>query len=267
MRMFDKDMYIYLSGDTTINALENEYGTDLDGMCILVDDGNLLYSAMHKRSSSRWSTAISVLYSEGKYKFGIQRESFVLTGRISFVINISAPAFQRHKTELFDVTLGDRVFIAHSWLKSAEHFACARRFEESGDLRSPIFIDERYSKTIRNLSEYEDELWAYAKDYGILAVRNPAECLDIVKAIVSENARLNLRNYIREDDIELVRILRPYNIDPMVPNEPRVIGFLKEGRTYKDICHLLGVPLDYKTTISHYRKRAELRGALDVSRS
>jgi len=264
-QMFDKDMYIWLSGDTTINALVQEYGTNLDGKSIDVDEGALLFTAMHKRSSSRWLTGFSHLYSEEKYKFGIQRDRFELRGRISLVINIPAPQFYRHKTELFDVTLADRALILHSWLKSAQHHRIMERFRRTMELESEVFVTERYNKTIRNLGEYRDELWTYAKEYGTLAVRSPAECEDIVTAIASENARINLRNYICDDDIELVRILRPYNIDPQVPDEPRVIGFLKENRTYKDICHLLDKPLSYYSTISHYKKRALQRGALDVS--
>jgi len=264
-QMFDEDKYIWLSGDTTINALVQEYGTNLDGKSIDVDEGSLLFSAMHKRSASRWLTCVSHLYSEERYKFGIQREQFELKGRISLVINIPAPQFYKHKNELFDVTLADRALILHSWLKAEEHRRCKERFERTMKLDSGVFITERYNRTIRNLNEYRDELWAYAKDYGILAVRSPAECYDIVTAIASENARINHRNFLAEDDMTLVRLLRAYNIDPQVPDEPRVIGFLKEGRTYKDICHLLGRPLSYSSTISHYRKRAEQRGALDVS--
>ena len=96
-------------------------------------------------------------------------------------------------------------------------------------------------------------------------MRSTAECLDIVTAIVSENARFNLRNYLTQDDINLARMLRGYNIDPMVPDEYRVIGFLKEGRSYKDICKLLGKPASYKSTISHYKKKATQRGVIDVS--
>jgi hypothetical protein len=264
-QMFDKDMYIWLSGDTTINALENEFGVDLDGKCIDIDEGSLLFTAMHKRSSNRWLTCVSHLYSEERYKFGIERDSFVLKGRISLVINIPTPQFYKHKNELFDVTLADRAFILHSWLKSEEHRRCKERFERTAKLDSGVYITERYNRTIRNLNEYKDELWSYAKDYGILAVRSPAECYDIVIAIASENARINQRNYLTEDDINLVRMLRSYNVDPQVPDEPRVIGFLKEGRTYKDVCHLLGKSQSYYSTISHYKKRALQRGALDVS--
>jgi hypothetical protein len=264
-QMFDKDMYIWMSGDTTINALKNEYGTDLDGKSLNLDEGSLLFNAMHKRSSNRWLTGVSHLYSEERYKFGIERESFELTGRISLVINIPAPQFYKHKQELFDVTLADRAFIPHSWLKAEEHRQCKERYERTAKLKPHIFIIERYSRTIRNLNEYKDELWAYAKDYGILAVRSPAECYDIVQAIASENARINLRNYLTQDDMNVVRMYRSYNVDPKVPDEPRVIGFLKEGRTYRDICHLLGKNERYKSTISHYKKRAELRGALDVN--
>jgi len=127
-----------------------------------------------------------------------------------------------------------------------------------------IKFTKHYNRTIRNLSEYESDIQKIAEDYAGLAVRSPFECEDIITAIVSENARINHRNYVCDDDIRLAKMLKPYNIDPMVPDKPRVIEFLKQGRSYPDICRLLNKPLSYKSTISHFKKQALQTGALDL---
>ena len=51
-------------------------------------------------------------------------------------------------------------------------------------------------------------------------------------------------------------MLKPYNIDPTVPDKQRVIAFLKEGKPPKEIIQILGKKPNYKTTISKYKKQA-----------
>lgn len=264
-RFFDKDMYMYIVGEKTIHGMVKDYGEDWDEKCIIMNDGNLLFKAVAKRGRERWMSATSVLLTEGKYPYSDNIQSFTITGKISIIINLATPSFSRHKNEIFESTLGNRMFIAHAWLKEKENIQCKRNFANTKRLKPKVKITERYSRRIKNISEYEKDLEHYAKDYGILSVRSTAECLDIVTAIASENARFNNRNYLIEDEIALVRMLRSYNVDPRVPNEPRVVGFLKEGRSYKDICHLLGRPRSYFSTISHYKKKAVERGVLDVT--
>jgi len=262
--MFDDSMYIYVGGETTIHGLKNDYGTDFDGKCLLVNDGNLLFKSLGKRSRDRWLSAISVLLTEKEYPYSDNVQRFKLIGKVSLIINLATPSYTRHKNEIFETTLGDRMFIVHAWMKEKYNLQCKRNYDRTKKLHAKVLITEHNNRTIQNFGEYEDELLAYARDYAILGVRSTPECLDIVKAIVRENARINDRNYISEDDIMLVRMLRRYNIDPFVPDEPRVVGFLKEGRNYPDICHLLGKKPNYYSTITYYKKRAMQRGVLDA---
>lgn len=264
-KFFDKELYIYITGEKTIHGMLKDHGEDWDEICIIINDGNLLFKALGKRTRERWLSAMSVVLTEESYKYSDNVQSFEITGKISIIINLATPSFTRHKNEIFESTLGNRLFIAHAWLKERENLRCKKNFENTKRLKPKVKITERYNRRIKNIREYSKILEHYAKDYGILSVRSTAECLDIVKAIASENARFNQRNYLTDDDIKLVRMLRGYNIDPMVPDEPRVTGFLKEGRSYKDICHLLGRPRSYFSTISYYKKKALQRGVIDVS--
>lgn len=265
MRIFHKDLYINLSGDETVHGLKNDYGTELNGKCLMLDEGNLLFKAMHKRSSIRWQSAIAQLYTRELYVFSTEQNRFELKGKISFVINIVTPAWKRHKDEIFETTLGDRALVLHSWLTKEEHYACKKRFKDTMWMKPPLFIGERYSEPIRNLDEFDGQLKAYAEDYATLAERSPAECLDLVTAIASENARLNQRNYLTSDDMTVVRILRPYNFYPLSTVGIKILAYLKEGRRHTDICHLLGKePSRFLPLISYYKKKYLERGALDL---
>lgn len=263
-KMFNEDFYIYIKGDKTIHSLVDDYGENWDCKCLMLNDGNLLFKSMATKSKERWLSAISVLLTEGVYEYGSRIDKFTIRGKVSLIINLTTPSYYRHKNEIFETTLGNRLFIAHAWLKEKYNLQCKKNFDNTKGLASGILITEPYNRTIRNEGEYEKELLAYAKDYAILSVRSVAETLDIVKAIAFENARINQRNYLTDDDMEIVRMFREYNIDPMVPDEPRVILGLKEGRTYTDICHLLQKPTSYKSTISYYHKKALQKGVLDA---
>jgi hypothetical protein len=266
-QMFSKEMYIHIVGEQTIHRIAENYGTDLDGKCILIDDGNLLFSNLAYRTKMRWLSLVSTLLTQRKAVYGDKMNEFTLTGRVSLAINMATPSWNRHKNEIFETNLGNRAFIVHPTFTDYQRIEARKTFKETKKVKPHVFISERNNRTIKNLSEYEEELLAYAKDYAILSIRNTTECQDIIEAIVKTNARINDRNYVCDDDLRLIRMLRQYNIDPNVPDEPRVIGFLKEGRSSKDICHLLGKPLKtYKSTISYYRKKGLERGTLDYEK-
>ncbi|MCL6579045.1 MAG: hypothetical protein K6T73_06615 [Candidatus Bathyarchaeota archaeon] len=265
MKFFSDDMYIYISGEKTIHGMVKDYGRIWNNKCLVVNDGTLLFSSLAKRSRDRWLTAISVLLTEKKYEYSDNVQRFKVLGKISLLVNLATPSFAYYKNELFRATLGNRLFVVHGWLNREANRRCKANYEKTAQMPLPLKekITEHYNRTIRNLNEYKKEIEFYADEYSALAVRNPIECQDIVTAIISENARINKRNRICDDDIKLVRMLRYYNIDPEVPDEPRVIEFLKQGRSYEDICHLLNKPRSYYSTISYYRKKAKRIGALD----
>jgi len=264
MKMFSEDFYIYISGEKTIHGMVKDYGKVWHKRCLIINDGNLLFSALSKRSRDRWLSAISVLLTEKRYEYSDNINRFTVIGWISLLINIPTPSYTYYKNELFRTTLGNRTLIVHPWLTAKQNRRCKDAFEKTKNMKFKDKITERYKRTIKNLSEYKEQIRTYADDYSALAVKSPSECEDHITAIVTTNARLNHRNYIHEDDMLLVRMLRNYLIDPLVPNEPRVIEFLKQGRSYPDIIHLLGKKRSYYATISYYKKKAIKRGVLDV---
>ena len=266
MSMFPEDFYIDLSGDVTIHGLKEDYGENLHGKCLMVDDGNLLFRAMHPRSRSRWLSAIAQLYSRGRYDFSVRQERFELRGNISFVINITPDLWESNKEQIYGTTIGDRALILHSWLQRKQAFECKKRFETTEGMKSPVFIKERYPAKIRNLREYEGQLKVYAEQYSILAERSVLECYDLVIAIVSENARINKRDYICEDDIKVLELLQPYNKYPLAKESQKILLELKRGRRPIDICHILGwEPERGLPKISYWKKKFIKQGVLDIS--
>lgn len=265
MRMFTKDWTIPIEGEKTIHCMEKDYGDDWDGKCVCVDDANTMFSDMAMRTRQRWLSAFSMLISGKKYEYGDKvNGSFTITGRISLLINLAAPSYSMHKNELSNTTLGNRLFIVHRWLPIAENRECKKNFTETMGLKPKFLkIEEHYNRRVRNFSDYEGRVEQLADDYSALAVRSPSECQDIITAIVRENARLNERNYVCDDDIMLVRMLRPYNKDPMMPDKPRVVEFLRQERSFSDIIKLLGKSRSYYPTLSRIKKEAKEKGAID----
>jgi hypothetical protein len=265
-KMFSEDMYVYIGGEQTVHRLKKDYGEDLNKKAILVNDGNMLFSAMARHTKDRWLGGMACLLTERSFPYGDNVDSFRLHGKISLLINLATPAFNRNKSEIFNTTIGNRLWIAHSWLTEEHNFQCKRNMDSTKGLSSNVFITEHYNRTIRNVSEYDKELVRFAKRYGVYSVRSAPECLDIVTAIACENARINHRNYLCEDDMELLRSLEDYNIDPLVPEHHRIIQGLRDELSPSDICHILHKSPSYKTTISKVKRKATESGALDAKR-
>lgn len=272
-RFFSKDMYLELSGDETLHGLKKTYGErvnakdyeyllNLHNKCLIIDEGNLLLQAMNTKSKYRLLSSIAKLFTSWRSDYKSELGSFRVVGRITIIMNIVTELFAKMEFVLRMSTIGQRSYIGFTWLTDKEKIRIRENYRKFRKIKPEIRI-EPYRRTIKNLGEYEGELVSLAKDYAILGIRNLTETLHITEALACQNACLNGRNYLTEDDIKVVRMLRSYVSDPRKTDTIRVIGFLKEGRTYRDICHLLNKPLHFKTTISRIKKRAEMRGILD----
>jgi len=274
-RFFNRDRYLDLSGDETVHGLKNAYGTPfpqskkfetlviLSGKCLCVDEGNLLLRAMSGKGKIRWLSGFSQLYSKGHYDYVSELGSFRIVGRISLIINITTDLYAKSENVLRDTTLGQRSVTLFTWLKDSEKVHVRENFRRFRGLKPKITLSEPYDRTIKNLGEYRGELASLAKDYAILGVRNLSETLEVTEGMATQNARLNQRNRLCKDDMDVVRMLRGYTINPRRKNFVRVVGFLKEGRSYSDIIHLLRRPRSYYSTISRWKNIAQNRGLLD----
>jgi hypothetical protein len=275
LRFFNRNRYLDLSGDETIHGLKNSYGKPfshskkfetlviLHGRCLCVDEGNLLLRAMSGRGKIRWLSACSQLYSKERYDYVSELGSFRVVGRITLIINITTDLYAKAENVLRDTTLGQRSLTVFTWLKDSEKVHVRENFRKFKKLKPEITLSEPYDRAIKNLGEYRGELTGLAKDYAVLGVRNLSETLEVTEGMATQNARLNQRNRLCKDDIDVIRMLRGYTINPRRKNFVRVVGFLKEGRSYSDIIHLLRKPRSYYSTISRWKKIAQNRGLLD----
>lgn len=262
MKFFSKDLYRYMEGEMTIHAIDREWGNELGKTTIIVNDGNLLFSSFAQRTRVRLFGALSTLISEGRWHYGDFKTEFTLTGKIVLIINLATPQYQRHKGELYLTTLGNRMLLLHAWLSTEQQFEAKRNFSETIGLKPPIIVDEVKKRTIKNLNQIDERIIRYSEDYSGLAVRAQSEMYDFVKGLIIANCLLNKRNRIIEDDFNIIDLLRPYLADSTVPDTHRVIEYLKQGRSYKDICNLLGKGEGYKSTISKIAKRSKIQGGV-----
>jgi len=263
MRFFSKDLYKNMMGEMTIHAFKREWGEDLGRICISLNDGTLLFSNLGSRTKARWMTAVSSLYTEKRYHYSDNFGHFDLRGQISLIINIATPSYKYYKGELDRTTLNNRLMRIHAWLHKQERHECKRKYSATKKLKPTVKIEKIYPLRIKNISDYEGEIRTYADLYSALAVRHPDEVEDLLKGAIKAQCNINHRNYMGEDEIKLIKTLKPYMVDPIVKDYSRIVELLKLEKSYRDICILLKKPLDYKSTISKVRTRARTTGALD----
>jgi hypothetical protein len=252
-----------MEGEMTTHAINREWGENLGKIAIVVNDGNLLFSSFAQRTRVRLWGALSALLTEGRYHYGDFRTSFTLKGQISLIFNLATPQYQRHKRELVETTLDNRILTLHAWVNNKEQFETKEKYSKTIGLKPPIKIDSLRNRTIKNLSEYSSIIIHYADDYSALAVRAPGEIYDLLLGMVNANCAINDRNRITGDEIFLIKLLKDYIKDPATPDTPRVIELLKQGRSYGDICNILGKGDGYKSTISKINKKLKFRGDVE----
>jgi hypothetical protein len=252
-----------MEGEMTAHAIAREWGEDLGPIAIIVNDSNLLFNSFAPKTRTKLFGAFCTLITEGRWHYGDFKTGITLKGKIVLIMNLASPQYKRHKWELDETTLGNRVLTIHAWLNNKEQFETKKRYGDTIGLKPPIKIHELKNRTIKNLSEYDDKIKHYAEDYSGLAVRPPGEMYDLLKGLVITNCSLNERNRVTDDEIFIIKLLKPYLIDPSVPDTHRVMEFLKLGRSYKDICNILGREEGYKSTISKIARNSKMRGDVD----
>lgn len=263
MRMCTHDMYKHMIGEMTIHGVRKRWGSDLGKVGIPINDGVLLFSALASRTKARWLGGFSCLMTEGKYEYDSAPYSFTLKGQITLIINIATPSYRYYKGELDRSTMNNRLMRLHAWLHKQERDECREKYAKTVDLRPRVKIGIFRARTIKNISDYMGEIKTYADLYSALAVRSPDEVEDLLIGMVKAHCGINRRNYMMDDDLIPIKMLKPYMVDPLVPDRHRVIELLRLGKSYRDICILLKKHLSYKSTISKVRTRARITGALD----
>ena len=259
--IFPKKYWIDVGSDFTIHGLYEEYGENIDGKTLMVNDATVLFSSKSARTKERLVGALAELLSDEVFKYKDFRHQWTIRGKCTAIINQTTESFNYYKNKLEYSTVLERFLVLHYKLTLEE-----QRESRAFILRKykpEIKVEEIKPRTIKNLKKYDNVIKEYAMDYSALSLRAYNSCKDMIVAMVKSHAILNERNYITLDDLYLVRMVRDYLKDPFAPNDPIIIECLRQGRTYRDICLLLNKKLSYKAYVSKVARKAKERGLID----
>ena len=87
--VFNKEFWIDLRSDFTVNSLRRYKRRLPLGICFLVNDATLLLASKIQRFKDRIINGFSELLSDGKYVYQNFREKFTLEGSVTTIWNIT----------------------------------------------------------------------------------------------------------------------------------------------------------------------------------
>lgn len=260
IRIFPEKSVIDLGSDFTIHGLHKEFGEDLDETTLNVNDGTILFASKSARAKDRLTGAFTELLSDEKYCYKDFKNQWTIKGKCTAIVNQTAESFNNYKNRLFGLTLSERFFTAHYRLTLSEQKQCMPQKLKNFHLMDSITIKPRQ---IKNLNKFTNTINKHSLDYSALSLRSYNGCRDVITALLKSHTILNGRNRITLDEIEFVKMMRPYLIDPFASNDHRIIEYLRQKRSYKDICLLLNKKPSYKAYISKVARKAKERGLID----
>jgi hypothetical protein len=269
MRFFYPEDYIYVQGEMTIHGLYRKYGEDIGGKCIIFDDGAVMCNAMMGRSRARLFDALSDLLANRVFTYDAARVPFNLKGNISCIFNIPTPTWKDNRTLIKDsTTFGNKLLMLHSDIDYDYHREISHNYRTTMDVRVPFKFEEKNRYVIENEEEFREDNQELFREAGIKALQKPDEMEDLFFAIARENARINDRNCICRDDLNLLRILCSYLIDWTLKADWKVVWLLdKESYSYDSIIEIMreqfGINIT-RSSISKIKAKAIERGVLDT---
>jgi len=231
--------------------------------CLMINDATLLFASKKANVKDRLVNALAELLSENKYVYGDRvNPKLSIEARISMIMNMTLESYNKYQSTLIGSTFLERFLTLFYSMTEEELTEFARKRDEKISMK---FGKKLRIKTITFVEidkNYKEVLIDYAKRFSVLSVKGFNSCHDVVLAIVRSHAALNNRNYICDDDIEMLRITENFLNNPFAPNESKIIEFYKQGRSYREICMLLGKDEGYKSYVSRVVKKAKERGII-----
>jgi hypothetical protein len=264
-RIFPKSFYIWLGSDFTIHSLYEKYKErGMDKRCLLCNDATLLFSSKEKRTKDRLISALAELISDGTYHYGERLERFQITASVSMIMNITMESYNKYESKLLGSTFLERFLTLFYKMPEAEQ----TDFLENRELKFSLKFGKKTpflpKKCIKNYDFYKKLLIDYSRTYSVLSLKSYLGTYDCLVALIKAHLTLNGRDEICSDDVDLLKMLRDYLVNPFAPNESRVVEFYKQGRSLKEICLLLNrKPEDYIAYVSRVIKKAKERGLTD----
>jgi hypothetical protein len=202
--LFPEGMVTNLGSDMTIHSLNKHFKGSIPKTCLVINDYTTLIHTKEKRTRLRLEGGLAEIMSEGKYTYGDFRKTFTLKGQPSIIINMSYEAFNLNKGRMSESTFLDRIMLLS--------------FSVPINIQEEIFLDKtrrlamlfdqpKFKKNkIKgyNTKVFEQKIMEIGSRYAIRAMQSYNRTWDLMKALVMSHAYLNSREYIIEDDINLL---------------------------------------------------------------
>ena len=264
-RIFSKNRYLDLGSDFTIHSLHGRYRErGMDRKCLMINDATLLFASKKANTKDRLVNALAELLSESKYVYGDRvNPKLTIEARISVIMNMTLESYNKYQSTLIGSTFLERFLTLFYSMPEEELTEFARKRDERMSMKFGNILSLRNISVVKVNKNYKKVLIDYAKEFSVLSVKSFNSCNDTVNAIVKSHAILNNRDYVCDDDIEILKITEKFLSNPFAPNESKIIKFYKQGKTYTDICNLLGRDEGYKSYISRVIKKAKERGVVN----
>ncbi len=262
-----KGKWIDLGIDVTMNSILERFRkgetANLGRKALFLDDLAILLTSKTYKAKERLIGGLTALLSDGVWSYGERNKPFlVLEGKVSLIANLTLEKYERNKNTLFSSTFHERFLTVFYSLPETEINSWLDHKDEKLSIKwnePKISIKPR---EIENWNEYKKTIIDYAERFSVLSLKSKSGQFDLICALLKTHANLNNRNYLCEDDFNLLKKIEPYLVDPLAPNESKIVRFYKEGHGIVDILKLLGKPASYRDYVERVLRKAKERGII-----
>ena len=261
-KMIKKKNFIDLPSDTTINSLLEEY-KNFGKKVLFINDCTTLFATKSSRTKERLVGGCTNLLTEGEWSYGDKATRVSkLTGFVSMIVNMTNESYNEYEARLLGITFLERFLTIFYRLPEQDIRYFLEHKNEKMKIRWKGQIKFRKPE-ITNFDKYKLTLIDYAKRWSGLSVKSINGCFDQIESLIHAHLALNMRSKITQDELDLLKMIEPYLIDPFAPNNPRIIQLHRSGYSVKDICLILDKdPEHYKKQVYRVLNKAKERGVI-----
>jgi hypothetical protein len=197
MNIFDRDFYLDLRSDFTMNSLL-KYNRELaNGKCLFVNDGTTLLASKAQRTKERLVGGLSELLSDRKYTYQDFSEKTTLQGQVTLIMNMTSEAYQNYKNRLlFELTLSERLLTVHHVFTAQDKIEWVVREETAKKLHyDDIITVENISTDVEIPSEYLSTIERLSIKFSYNSLSSPVSSQDLIaRARLTQTTTTNLKS-------------------------------------------------------------------------
>jgi hypothetical protein len=266
-KIFDKIFWLDVLSDFTIHSLQKYKDKLKTNVCILVNDGTILFAALNKRTKDRLVGALAELFSDGRY-VNQNFDGIVvdLEGQDTLILNLTSESFKNYKDRMLGLTFLERVLTVHYALSEHEKEIWVEKEQRTRNMKfnRKITMDDIETDVEEIPSHYLKLIKIRAKEFSYLSLRSFIGCQDVIKALVRAHAALNKRKHLCTDDFYFLSLIKPYLINPFNPHEGKMIKLRAQGLSYREICKAIGNNKKSHAQVKRVIDKAKIRGILPL---